>query len=120
MKMRVRRNIGRFSDSTKVSVSKQILMRNKGLIRGALHQGLLLKGWIRKGHPRYQVAHVDMTNPRINFFVSVGIPLPDALIVKRQTVGGTVQLLGYLKLHVPMDEREVPERKEEEGEKENE
>jgi hypothetical protein len=120
MKMRVRRNIDRFSDSTKVSISRQILMRNRGLVVGAIRQGLVLKGWIRKGHPRYQVSHVDTTNPRINFFVAVGMPVPDAFIAKRQTVGGTVQLLGYLKLHVPMDEREVPERKEEEGEKENE
>lgn len=120
MKMRVRRNIDRFSDSTKVSISKAILMRNKGLMIGAIRQGLLLKGWMRKGHPRYQVAHVDTSNPRINFFVAVGMPIPDAFIPKRQTVGGTVQLLGYLKLHVPMDEREVPERKEEEEEEEDE
>lgn len=113
MKMRVKRNIDRFSESIKVRVSKQILMREKGLLIGAIRQGLVVKGWMRKGHARYQVAHADLSNPRIYFFSSLGLPLPDDLVLKRQTVGGTAQLLGYLKLYVPMDEREVPKPKEE-------
>ena len=113
MKMRARRNIDRFSESTKARISKQMLMRNKGLLMGAIRQGLLIKGWMSKGHPRYQVAHVDMDNPRINFFVSIGMPMPDELITKRRTVGSTTQLMGYLKLHIPTDQRELSKAEDE-------
>lgn len=95
----------------RLHIVKRMLFRNEALLRAAARHGLTIKGWIPRGHPRYQVIHMDMSNPAHMFYSAIGAPMPDRFILKRITVGGLDRLLGYLKLHTTPSEREREQEK---------
>ena len=100
-----------YNPKRRLHVIKRMLFRNEALLRAAGRKGIVLKGWITRGRPRYQVIHMDITNPAHMFYAAVGAPMPAKFAVKRVTVGGLDRLVGYLKLHTTPSEREHEQEK---------
>jgi hypothetical protein len=110
MKMRQRIFAVNWSYARRIHIAKSLLMRHRKLLYAAAAvNGLGFRAWIRDGHPRYQVLHYDNASPAALFYRAIGTPLPPKFATRFVTVGGLTRLIGYLKLHISQEQRDIAE-----------
>lgn len=110
MKMRRHKHkVGWSLREKKAFIVHRMQAEHAPLIFGARRLGLGFKGYVYRNSYRFQITHIDLSNPRVMFYQALGINMPDEFVLRRYTVGGYERLMAYLKLHVPEHNRVATE-----------